>query len=204
MIKHFIECGMSLRLIMDFVLYLYNNKNQIDLPRFWNTIGNLKYSYFITIILTVAVKYLKFDDENFVDIKTVEDNDVNAVIDDLETGGWLGFNDKELRSEGWQEYNRIKFLENKGRKGYKIYMFIWNSKGYLKALFPSRKHLAIKFPYVQKSVLLIPIAWIHRFFSKGLSYISKGKLMSYTVDSEDDLNETAKKRVELFKQMKMI
>jgi hypothetical protein len=204
MIKHFIESGMSLRLIMDFSLFLYKNNEDIDMARFWDTMNRLEYSYFIKIIIRIAERYFMFEHIDRLEADQVDEADVDAVLDDMEAGGWLGFNDKKMRDQGWHEYNRIKFIENKGKWGYKFYMFIWNAKGYFKALFPARKNLAARFPYVRKTVLLVPVAWIHRFFNRGFAYLFKGESMPYTVDAEEQLNATAKKRVELFRQMKII
>lgn len=205
MIKHFIESGMSLRLIMDFCLFFYTNKNDVDLLRFWSTIEKLNYKYLIEVILSISVKYFGFN-HNVVhsNINEVDENDINVILNDLETGGFLGVKESDTRDEGWHEYNRVKFIRNKDEKNYKFYMFLWNANGYVKALFPARKYLAKRFSYVKKSVFFVPIAWIHRFFTRGLLYMSNEKLLAFTVNGENDLNDTAKKRVELFKQMKMM
>ncbi|MEI6578841.1 MAG: nucleotidyltransferase family protein [Eubacteriales bacterium] len=205
MIKHFITGGISLRLIMDFSLFFYVNNSTVDFIRFWSTMENLNYKYLIEVILSIAVKHFGFNSDSLpYNIIEIDENNIEVVLNDLETGGWLGTKEHDTRNEGWNEYNRLKFIHNKSNRNYIFYMFLWSAESYIKSMFPSRQHLAEKFPYVNKSIILVPIAWLHRFFTRGLSYLSSGKLKSYVVKGEDDLNDTAKKRVELFKQMKII
>ena len=204
MIKHFIEGGMSLRLIMDFVLYLSRNKALIDWSRVRHVMEILKYDYFMDAILNIAVRYFSFDAGDFFGIKIIQEEGIETLINDMEVGGWLGANSKAMREQGWHEYNRLRYLENRGGNGYKRYMLSWNAKGYIKQLFPSKRNLYVSFPYAKKSILLLPVAWLHRLVVKGIPHVLKGRLLSYTVDGETDLNDIAKERVKLFRQLKII
>jgi hypothetical protein len=204
MIKHFIQKGMSLRLIMDFSLYLDNNKNYIDTERFWNMMDELQYSYLIKIILNIAVKYFNFNFDSLFDLNMIDSCDITAVIDDIESGGWLGKKENSVRNKSWQESNRLKFFKNKGQREYNFYMFRKNIKENLKALFLSKKDLAVKFPYVKKSNILIPVALIHRLITKGLLFLLKNKFSFNSVKREIALNESDKKRLILLKKIKLI
>lgn len=72
------------------------------------------------------------------------------ILDDLESGGWLGKIDEKAREEGWYEYNRQLLMKNRSKAQYLLFMLHWKIGAYLKALFPSRKTLAIRYPCMQK------------------------------------------------------
>ena len=38
----------------------------------------------------------------------------------------------------------------------------YKSKNFLRAYFPEQKYLALRYDYCKKSILLLPIAWVHR------------------------------------------
>jgi len=204
MVKHFIESGMSLRLIMDFALFYLTNTVGIDFTRFWHIMEKLDYLYFMKIIICISKEYLNLPLQYSPDCADVKQLDILAVLNDMEKGGWLGYNDKLSCDEGWYEYNRIKLVNDSGVSGYHKYMIHWNSRGFLRALFPSRKVLKYRFPYVQRSILLVPVAWIHRFFSRGITYAIHGKITTNIIKNENQLSEAAKQRVALFKQIKIV
>jgi hypothetical protein len=204
MIKHFIENGMSLRLIMDLALTYRANKEEQNLLRFWQVMEQLEYAYFIKTVLCIANEFLHLSIQHIPDCTEVKKQDIMAVLDDLETGGWLGYNDKASRDEGWYEYNRQKLTNDRGRIGYYVYMNRWNIKGYFRAIFPPRTILAYRFPYVQRSIFLVPVAWVHRAVSRGFTYVLQGKMSAFTIQNENKLSDVARKRIALFRQIKMI
>ena len=204
MIKHFIENGMSLRLIMDLSLSYRANRDERNLSRFWKVMEELEYVYLIRTVLCIATEYFHLSIPHIPDCSDVKKADMIAVLDDLEMGGWLGYNDKTSRDEGWYEYNRQKLTKDKGRIGYYLYMNKWNIKGYFRAIFPPRKILAYRFPYVQRNILFVPVAWIHRAVSRGFAYVQKGNMSAFTIRNEDKLSDVAKKRIALFRQIKII
>ena len=126
------------------------------------------------------------------------------LIDDLEDGGWLGRNEKHAREEGWHEYNRRLLMEHRSKLMYLLYMLRWKSDIYKKMLFPTRDMLAKKYPYVNQSPLLIPIAWLHRLVFRGSKAMKNGALTSYIVTDEQKVSDAGKQRVALFRKLQMI
>lgn len=204
MIKHFILGGMSLRVIMDFSLFYVTNEDTINLNRFWQIAEQLNYEYFLKIILCISTKYFGIPIKHVTDCSDVKEGDIWDVLTDLEEGGWLGINDSVLRSEGGPLFNRLKLINNKGNIGFILYNFRQKMVMIIRSMFPSRKNMAARFPYVRRNILLVPVAWSHRLFTRGFSYIIQGKLISHTIKNENQLNDVAKDRVALFRQIKII
>ena len=90
MIKHFILEGMNLRQVMDFSLYYQAYEDTLDLPRFWKILEELKYSYFIKVILCISTNYFHLPIQHAADSEDVKHVDMTAILDDMETGGWFG------------------------------------------------------------------------------------------------------------------
>lgn len=204
MIKHFILGGMSLRVIMDFSLFYVTNEDTINLNRFWQIAEQLNYEYFLKIILCISNKYFDIPIKNVPDCEDVKERDILDVLNDLETGGWLGINNSALRSEGGPLFNGLKLINNKGNIGFILYTIGQKIVMIISSMFPSRKHMATRFPYVQYNIILVPVAWFNRLFTRGFSYLIQGKLISHNVRNETQLNDVAKERVALFRQIKII
>ena len=92
MVKHFILSGISIRMILDIVLYISKNRENIDFDRFWSTMKELKYDQLIHCILWASVNYCGFEQESFpgLDVAFADSPKVDQVLDDLESGGFLG------------------------------------------------------------------------------------------------------------------
>ena len=95
-------------------------------------------------------------------------------------------------------------MENRSKLQYFLYMLRWKSDLYWKALFPSRKALTTKYPYVRKSVLLVPVAWLHRFVFRGSKAVKKGALTSLIVTDEQKVSAAGKTRVQMFRKLEMM
>ena len=110
------------------------------------------------------------------------------ILDDLENGGWLGKIDKNVREEGWYEYNRQVLITCGGKTHYWRYMLLWKMKMHIKSLFPSRETLEKQYPHVEKSAYLIPFVWLHRLVYRGSRAIRNGTLTSYIVTNEKNIS----------------
>ena len=204
MIKHFIISGLTVQMMMDVALYFQKYKSEIDVTRFWNTINSLHYDKLLNVILWAMVQYCGFSRSDLPGICDQAPDGVDEILSDLEEGGWMGWKDKSAREEGWQEYNRQVLMRNKSKLQYLQYMFRWKSSIYWQALFPARDVLAKKYPYVKKSALLIPAAWVHRIIFRGSKAVKNGALISYIVTDEQKVSAAGKKRVQMFKKLEML
>lgn len=203
MIKHFILSGTSLRQMMDIALYFKEYRFQIDIKRFWSILEALKYRKLINTILNAMILYCGFSSEDFIGFEIQEEEATSALLTDLEDGGWLGIKEKNERNDSWYRYNRIKFAEKRTAAYYLAYMMKRTVISNVHAIFPAREVMAKKFPYVKKTVCLIPIAWTHRFF-KSIWRLIRGKMDTGIVLRSKQVSSDDKGRDYLFKLMNMM
>lgn len=204
LIKHFIMTGMSLRMMLDVALFFSHHAERIDSARFWKTMESLKYGTIAQSILWAMVCYCGIDQTSLPGLCGDCPESVEMILDDLESGGWLGKIDEKAREEGWYEYNRQLLMKNRSKAQYLLFMLHWKIGAYLKALFPSRKTLAIRYPCVQKSALLIPLVWLHRLIFRGSRAVKKGALTTYIITDEKKIGTSAQERVQMFKNLRMM
>lgn len=204
LIKHFIMTGMSLRMMLDVALFFSHNAERIDSARFWKMMESLKYGTIAQSILWAMVRYCGIDATSIPGLCEVCPKQVGMILDDLENGGWLGKIDEKAREEGWYEYNRRLLMKNRSKAQYLLFMLRWKIGVYLKALFPSRKTLAIRYPCVQKSALLIPLVWLHRLIFRGSRAVKKRALTTYIITDEKKIGTSAQERVQMFKNLGMM
>lgn len=202
MIKHFIISGMSLRMMLDVALFYKNHYMEVDIERFWNTMRSLKYERCVNAILWAMVQYAGFP--KFAGVSNNPAENIDEILDDLERGGTMGINDKANREDGWHAFNREKLMQSKSRLGYKLYMFKWQLSGYMKALFPDKDTLAMRYPYVGDKPWLMPYAWVHRLIFQGIARMRRGEIKSHIVSDESKLAASGKERLEMFRRLGMI
>ncbi len=204
LIKHFIETGITIQMMTDVALYLRKHAGRIDLERFWNLMKELSYEKLMNCVLWAMVEYCGFKKEDFPGIDENAPEQVEKLITDLENGGWMGNSDKAERKQGWHEYNRQIILKNKSKLSYYRQMIVWNLIGWKTMLFPSAERLKSKYPYAKKHPVLLPVAWFVRLIFRGSKAIKNGSLSRAIVKDENSINDSAKKRVELFKDLNML
>ena len=164
----------------------------------------MKYGTIAQSILWAMVCYCGIDQTSLPGLCGDCPESVEMILDDLESGGWLGKIDEKAREEGWYEYNRQLLMKNRSKAQYLLFMLRWKIGAYLKALFPSRKTLAIRYPCVQKSALLIPLVWLHRLIFRGSRAVKKGALTTYIITDEKKIGTSAQERVQMFKNLGMM
>lgn len=204
LIKHFIMTGMSLRMMLDVALFFSHHAERIDSARFWKTMESLKYGTIAQSILWAMVRYCGIDQTSLPGLCGDCPESVEMILDDLESGGWLGEMDKKAREEGWYEYNRQRLTKSRGKARYWLYMILWKKDIYIKALFPSRETLAIRYPCVRKHAALIPFVWLHRLVFRGSQALKNGALTSYIVTDEKRVAASGQKRVQMFEKLGML
>lgn len=204
LIKHFILSGMSLRMMLDVALFFSHNAEKIDSARFWRTMRSLRYETIAQSILWAMVRYCGVDAAAIPGLCDACPEQVDMILDDLESGGWLGKMEEKAREEGWYEYNRQLLMKNRSRLQYWLFMLRWKMGVYGKALFPPRKELAVRYPCVQKTALVIPFVWLHRLIFRGSRAVKKGALTTYIVTDEKKISPSGQARVQMFKRLRMM
>lgn len=203
MIKHFIMSGMSLRILMDVALFFAENKEKLDSTRFWNTMRELRYERLMQCILWTAVEHFSFDREDFPGLSGLRPPQIPVILEDLEQGGWLGFNDKTAREDGWYEYNHQLLLRDRKPWQYKLYMLRWRMDAVWSSLRPTRTQLEKEFSYMKGRPWLYPIGWLHKLGRKAVKFLRHG-LTREIVSAEEKMSDSGRKRLALFKELGML
>lgn len=204
MVKHFILCGMSLRMMMDVALAIAKHREQVDMERFWSTLRSVQYDKLMNAILWAMVRYCGFAAEDFSGLGQRDDGQIALILDDLEKGGWLGKNAMAARKAGWHEYNRRILMKNKSKMQYRFYMLNWKHSFKLSTVFPGRKRLSYHYPCVIKYPFLIPFVWIHRIVFRGFALLHGKTWTESIVHDENEISSESKARVAMFQALDML
>lgn len=203
MIKHFIIGGLSIRMMIDLVLHYARRKEEIDFTRYWNTLEQLHYDELVSSVLWIMIQHGGFSEADFPNITACIPGHMELLLRDLELGGYMGVKES-YRYEGSMEYNRQLLLKHKSRLQYSLYMLGWKMRSGYKYMFPSVKFMQNKYRVLKKASWLLPFVWLYQIVSYPIEKISQGVLKRDIRHGEDDLNEVAKRRLEMFKQLSMI
>ncbi|MGM9637184.1 MAG: nucleotidyltransferase family protein, partial [Eubacteriales bacterium] len=204
MVKHFILCGMSLRMMLDVARFYSCHREHLDTRRLWEILCKLKYDQFINAVLWSMIRYCGFTLQDFPGIQSEDGQQIELILNDLESGGWLGKNNQTARTAGWYEYNRQLLMKDKSRWRYWLYMLNWKHSFKLRTLFPDKKRLARDYPWVLKYPYLIPFAWIHRIIFRGGALLKKNALTAQIVSDETDISDESRLRVSMFRELGML
>lgn len=204
MIKHFILCGMSLRMMLDVSLHIVKHKDVLDMDRLRKVLNVLNYDCLMNAVLWAMIRYCGFNAEDFSGIGSFDGQCVEMILSDLEKGGWMGKNNEAARKESWYEYNRQIIIKKKSKWQYRLYMIQWQHSFKLSTVFPGKKRLSLHYPYVLKYPWLIPFAWIHRLIFRGFALLKNKALTSRIIFDEEAINSESKERIAMFRQLKMM
>ncbi|MBR1531632.1 MAG: nucleotidyltransferase family protein, partial [Eubacterium sp.] len=204
MLKHFLYCGVSLRMMMDNALYAKSNLDKIDCARYEKTLGDTNFLYMVQVVFGIMVKYCGFEKNDFPIVPADNTDDMLAFLNDLEAGGWQGQNEGNKGVFAWFYY-RYQTAVNAGDKTEISSIRSSRFSEYKSILFPPFKVMASKYPKLNKKHYLYTYYVLHRFFTRGGDYVSgKSQLPNLVVKDEDKLSEVSKKRLELFKELKIM
>lgn len=203
-VKHFILGDFNLRMIFDIALFYQKHRGEINTERFWDIIGQLHYARVIAAFMNIA-DIARDDIEPSAAEAGTDEETIRMICDDLEQGESFQMKNGSPRAEGWHEYNRIKYVSSKSNARYRLYMIYWYRYGYLRALFPSRAHLAERYPVIIRRPYLLFFVWIHRLLFHGIHRIFHGALKTPGAsDGEASLSVAGKGRLEMFKKLEML
>ena len=201
MIKHFISAGMCLRMMMDAALFMKKRRATLDMDRVWGVIRQMNFDRLFNAVLWIMVRYCGFSPE---DLPGIGPEEMALLLKDLESGGFLGVNDHEERSESAQEYNRLLLMKDRNKFQYWLYMFRAKHKIRLSTFFPGRNRLYHEYPCLKKHPWLLPFVWVHRWITHGYALIFKKKLTGPMVYSEAEVSAQGKERVAMFRSLGML
>ncbi len=195
--KHFISGGLSIRAMMDVALHIKKNRNDIDFESFYKVLETSGMKSFYFAMINFMVKYCCFSKEDFPDLIEVDENALNLLYEDLETGGWIG------QSTQTNNLAMMTYAKEKQKTiGYDGDMTIEKSsfKNKIKIIFPTVKHLSKRYKYLRKYKFLYPLAVVSRL----LSFVFKGRQNNKTFVSQEKAEENDLKRINMFKQFGLL
>ncbi len=153
-LKHFIAEGAGIRQLADTILYIENNYEKIDFNRVNRHLENLGFKKIFAHIIGIAKEQLGVNEALFSDLEY--DNELCLkILEDMEKGGLFGKGEERRGfydiyvNERYKRFNKGN-IEN------------YNNLKKISRLFPNRDFMSVNYPYVIKSPLLLPVAWIHR------------------------------------------
>ena len=182
-LKHFTGRGVGIRQFCDIILFADKFETYIDWDKLYSGCMSVNAVYYAAAIFKIGKKYLSKDlcqfhsNRNWSKIET----DETLLIDDVLSSGIYGKVSDSQTLSGVFSFSNLKNDNN----------------GILKKIFCSSKSLNKKYSYAKKHPILLPIAWIHRFFF--LMTGKKRKKVSVVIESM----HIGKKRSKLFEIYKI-
>jgi hypothetical protein len=200
--KHFIASGLSLKLIMDIVLFASSNQIRIDTERYWSLMRQAHIGTLMEAIFTFANKHWSIDKQSLLNYNECNDELCDAILLDLFKGGAEGRLQQSERIKGWYIYYKEKILTGRDESQYSRLLFCNTILRHARNIFPGKQYLADKYHFIKNYPFLFPITWLYWLVTTGVRIIFHWKKNSFYV--EDELNQVAKDRMDMFKKLKMI
>ena len=204
MIKHFIEGGLSIRMMLDIALHYTQRHADIDFQRYWVLMKELHYADLVSSVLWIMSWFAGFDVLLVDGIRTKNPEDVQLLLDDLITGGYMGSKEQGYRIESAMEYNRQLLIKEKSMLQYRGYMLCWKIRSGYRYIFPSAKYLRQKYSILEKVPVLLPCVWLYQAITFTVEKLRSGALKRDIRNGEKDMNECIKRRVDMFKKLGML
>ena len=142
--KHFLHSGFGIRQVCDILLFAHRHGELIDWEWVRLSCRCIRAEKFAAAVFAIGVKHL-----GFAPIGSWPDADELPLLEDVLQAGVYG------SSELSRQHSSTVTLEAvSSRKS--------ASGGFLRAAFPSARHLQGRYPWLKKQPYLLPIAWADR------------------------------------------
>ena len=157
LIKHLINDATGIRQMMDLLLYMIAYEDKINWDKYNNLMKKLGYDTLIRVIKGIGNRFFGM---NFPDGIT-EGSGLEELLEDCEIGGAFGHGEKE-RSQFYSLYTKRR--SGNGTVKHLLYRLFTAERSVWSLIFPPKESLQQNFHYAKKYPVLIPIAWVNRFF----------------------------------------
>lgn len=149
-LKHFIGRGVGIRQFCDIVLFAEKYASDIDWNKLYTGCKSVNADYYTAAIFKIGKKYLGKEIDCFQNNEywSKIEVDEKPLLEDVLSGGVYGCVSDSQNLSGVFSFSMMKNSNN----------------GIVKTIFCSSKNLNEKYSYAKKYPVLLPIAWIHRFF----------------------------------------
>lgn len=164
--KHFLNCGIGIRLVSDIVLYSIANEERID----WDTVTQrcreIHAFDFAATLYKIGEKYL-FPDrfpEHLRQIWSTETVEEEALLADILIGGVYGTSSEDRLHSA----NLTLHAAEEAKTGKRTSVLAGT-------LFPAYAGMKRRYPWLKRLPFLLPAAWLHRIISYGSRSIFHGR-----------------------------
>lgn len=158
--KHFLNCGIGIRLAGDIVLYSMTHIEKIDWKTVTDRCREIKAYDFVSALFRIGDIYLfpdRFDDR-LKQIWNTEETDEEELLKDILAGGIYGTSSNDRLHSS----NLTLHAAEQSKTGSR-------SSALLYTLFPSVDIMKNRYPYLHRFRFLLPCAWIQRIISYAFS-----------------------------------
>ena len=202
MVKHFINGGISLRMLLDIGMFSSKYGAKIDFRQYWNVLQALSYDAMVSSAMWALVRYCGFDASAFPGLPCEGDGQVGMLLSDLEQGGWLGKNNIDEGHESRLVYSA--YMQRKGEKNYCASIMRQRVSNALRRVFPARVVLMKYIPGAAENAGLVPAAWIgHVLHGLGVILSRNSKRVSAGKHADEE-QKILRDRAFLLKQLRMM
>lgn len=179
--KHFVESGIGIRQLSDIALFAASFSP--DWPFLFSSCAKFRADVFLDAVLCIGAEYFGLDVSAIADRVSEFDAslDYSELLQDILSGSVYGADSIERKHSGTMTRNAFGKTRDKTGNAF------WSS------LFPDRKTMESKYPFLTKHSALLPAAWGHRIIKYAFSKNDKTKTM-----------EIAEQRIALLKKYKII
>lgn len=194
-IKHFLSEGTGIRQVTDVLMYIKQYKDKIDWEKFLNMLKELRFEKIFDATLTIGTEYLQFAASDFP-VFCKEEELAKALLEDIQSGGNFGHNDADRRNFAYL------VLERKQSGNWDTKLKKWYIHRLIYILFPHKKVLEKRYTYLQKTMLLYPIAWLNRLMDVIIKRKGKANIKNaINPSSEVAKIDSNSRRLDLMKQL---
>ncbi len=160
--KHISGSGAGIRMYLDIAFFVKHFGKSLDWAWVEGELQKLGFTDFANVVLTAAEEW--FEVESPIPLRPIPDEVKEDFLDFTMEAGIFGYNGRD---------KSIVFLKQQDRNGEKVSKFktlLWHA-------FPPADDLEYRYAYLQKSHLLLPVAWVHRLVG---SYKEWGRYADHT------------------------
>lgn len=185
--KHFLHSGVGIRQVADIMMFA--SHYEIDYDSIFNDLKKIHLEVFGATLLSIGKKYLHDLHDAPIPDKYLElSENMDHLLKDILDAGVYGNSSMSRKHSANMTLEAIT-LDAQGKKAH---------ASLRSTLFPSRKDLVGRYPYLEKHGYLLPIAW----FSRIVTYMKESS--SREDNKATETIKIGKERVALMKEYKII
>ena len=156
--KHFLHSGFGIRQVCDIVMFGRHYEDRINWARLYQNCRDIRAERFVAALFEIGRNHLELTPpEEYRNAWRDITVDELPLLEDLLESGVYGGADIERRHSSNITLSAAAD-RNQGRK---------QRNGVIQSLFPPVSSLSVRYPYLKKAPVLLPVAWISRIVTYG-------------------------------------